>query len=174
MDEEIMLQWVDLVWEPATEGKRGLLVLDSFSAHTTNNVKKGLKQINTVPFVIPGGFTSKIQLLDVCLNKPFKAYVRQHWSKYITAQAEQVVSTKKLKPPQKADVANWVSDRICQLQDRPDIIINSFGVCGISDSIQPRPSVLVGGCSTQIPRMKLRTTLLMILKELIMICKLYL
>ena len=101
MDEDMMLEWIDLVWEPATEGKRALLVLDSFSAHITNDRKKRLKQINTVPLVIPGGCTSKIQPLDVCLNKPFKAYVRQHWSKYITAQAEQVVSTKKLKPPVK-------------------------------------------------------------------------
>ncbi len=28
-----MLHWIDLVWEPATESKRALLVLDSFSAH---------------------------------------------------------------------------------------------------------------------------------------------
>ena len=49
MDEDMMLEWIDLVWEPATEGKCTLLVLDSFSAHITNDVKKRLKQINTVP-----------------------------------------------------------------------------------------------------------------------------
>ena len=78
MDEGMMLQWIDLVWEPATEGKRALLVLDSFSAHVTNAVKKRLKEINTVPLVIPGGCTSKLQPLDVCINKPFKAFVPEH------------------------------------------------------------------------------------------------
>ena len=56
-----------------------------------------------------------------------------------------MVSTKKLKPPHKADVANWVSDGIHQLQDRPDMIINLFGMCGISDLVQLRPSVLLAG-----------------------------
>ncbi len=37
MDEEMMIKWIELVWEPATEGKRALLVLDS---HITNGVKK--------------------------------------------------------------------------------------------------------------------------------------
>ena len=135
MDEDMMLRWIDLVWEPATEGKRALLVLDSFSAHVTNDVKKRLKQINTVPLVIPGGCTSKIQPLAVYLNKPFKVFARKHWSDYVmTPQAEQVIATKKLKPPQKADVANWVSDAVRQFQDCPDMVINSFTACGISDN----------------------------------------
>jgi len=78
MDRDVMLKWIDLVWEPATEGKHALLVLDSFSAHVSNDVKKCLKEINTVPLVIPGGCTSKIQPLDICLNKPFKAFCREH------------------------------------------------------------------------------------------------
>ena len=40
MDEDMMLEWIDLVWEPATEGKCAVLVLDSFSAYITNDVKK--------------------------------------------------------------------------------------------------------------------------------------
>jgi len=141
----MMLKWIDLVWEPATEGKRALLVLDSFSAHVTNNVKKRLKEINIVPLVIPGGCTSKIQPLDVCLNKPFKAFCREHWSNYIMTQAEQVTTNKKLKPPQKADVANWVSDALRQLQDRPDMVIHSFTACRISDTTEARPTTLLEG-----------------------------
>jgi len=71
MDEAMMLEWIDLVWEPATEGQRAMLILDSFSAHITPAVKQRLKEINTVPVVIPGGCTSKVQPLDVSLNKPF-------------------------------------------------------------------------------------------------------
>ncbi len=58
MDEAMMLEWIDLVWEPATEGQRAMLILDSFSAHITPAVKQRLKEINTVPVVIPGGCTS--------------------------------------------------------------------------------------------------------------------
>ena len=145
MDEPMMLQWIDLVWEPATERKRALLILDSFSAHVTNSVKKRLKEINTVPLVIPGGCTSKIQPLDVSLNKPFKAFVRTHWSEYIIGQSESVVSTQKLKPPQKADVADWISDALRQLQEKPDMISRSFAACGITGGSQVRPHSLLEG-----------------------------
>ena len=60
-------------------------------------------------------------------------------------QAEQVTTNKKLKPPQKADVANWVSDALCQLQDRPDMVIHSFTACGISDTTEARPTTLLKG-----------------------------
>ena len=39
MDEELMLEWIKLVWESGTEGKRVLCVLESFSAHVTNVIK---------------------------------------------------------------------------------------------------------------------------------------
>ena len=83
-----MLEWINLVWKPATEGKRALLFQDSFSAHVTNAVKKRFKEINTVPIIIPVGYTSKIQSLNVSPNKPFKAFARTHWSDYIMTQAD--------------------------------------------------------------------------------------
>ena len=73
-DETMMMEWIDLViWEQATEGRRALLILDSLSAHITMAIKQKLKEINTVPVVIPGGCTSKVQPLDMNLNKPFIA-----------------------------------------------------------------------------------------------------
>ena len=135
--ENLMSHWIDLVWEPATERKHALPILDFFSAHITNDVKKRLKKINTVPITIPEGCTSKIQPLDVCLNKPFKAFVRKHWSEYILTRSNNVTSNKKLKPPQKADVASWVSNALIQLQDRPDMVTNSFSACKILDEAKP-------------------------------------
>ena len=35
---------------------------------------------NTDIAVIPGGLTSIVQPLDVCLNKPFKDHLRSKWS----------------------------------------------------------------------------------------------
>ena len=48
-----------------------MLVWDIFRAHKTEDVKKAAKKLKTLA-VIPGGLTSVLQPLDVCLNKPFK------------------------------------------------------------------------------------------------------
>ncbi len=138
----MMLEWIDLVWEPATEGQRAMLVLDSFSAHITPAVKQKLKSINTVPLVIPGGCTSKIQPLDVSLNKPFKSYVRKYWSDFVLQQA---TNLQKLKPPTKQNVAKWVSTALDELQEKPDMVVSSFEACGILPSTNARPTELLQG-----------------------------
>ena len=131
MDEAMMLEWIELVWEPATEGCRAMLVLDSFSAHITHAVKQKLKDINTVPLVIPGGCTGKIQPLDVSLNKPFKSYVRRYWSDYILEQPVSLQQKQKLKPPTKENVASWISSALDEMQEKPDMVVRSFEACGI-------------------------------------------
>ena len=55
-----------------------MLVLDSFRDHTTNPVKNQLVEKNTNIAVIPGGCTSKLQPLDVTINKSFKSKVKLH------------------------------------------------------------------------------------------------
>jgi hypothetical protein len=47
---------------------RSMLILDSFCGHTTEEVKKILKSRNTDQVIIPGGLTSMLQPLDVCIN----------------------------------------------------------------------------------------------------------
>jgi len=53
-----------------------LLVLDSFRGYLVDSVKLRLKEENTTMAVIPGGCTSRLQPLDVAVNKSFKMYLR--------------------------------------------------------------------------------------------------
>ena len=147
MNEELVLEWIELVWEPATEWHRALLVLDSFNAHLTPAVKRKLKEINTIPVFIQGGCTSKVQPLDVCLNKPFKSYIRQYWSKYVISESGSLALHQKVKPPTKPRVASWVSARLQQLQEKADMITHSFEACGITSSrpTDVRPPGLLDG-----------------------------
>ncbi|XP_042149473.1 uncharacterized protein LOC121048311 [Ixodes scapularis] len=52
-----------------------MLVLDSFRCHISDRVKNTLVACHTNLVIIPGGMTSQLQQLDVCLNKPMKDYV---------------------------------------------------------------------------------------------------
>ena len=49
--------------------------MDSFSAHKTDIVKQRFCEKKTDLAVIPGGLTSRLQPLDVSLNRSFKAKV---------------------------------------------------------------------------------------------------
>lgn len=73
------------------EGCRALLIMDSFRTYLTA-VKK-LEEINIVPVIIPGGCTSKVQPLDVSLNKPFKSFVQKKWSDYVFTLPEKKIQS---------------------------------------------------------------------------------
>jgi transposase-like protein len=78
MNENEMLWWVENIWTKcANRGNnpRSLLVLDSFSAHKTDAVKQRFCEKRTNLAVIPGGLTSRLQPLDVSLNRSFKSKV---------------------------------------------------------------------------------------------------
>ena len=69
MDADLMLRWFKAAVLPYTKGRRALLILDSFSAHEDQDFMCEANKNNVDVVVIPGGCTSKVQPLDVCLNK---------------------------------------------------------------------------------------------------------
>lgn len=65
-------------------------MFDTFKGHLKDDVLADLAENNISHVPIPGGCTSKIQPLDVCLNKPFKAYICGAWEEYMVDQAQSV------------------------------------------------------------------------------------
>ena len=83
MDEKLINNWVEEVWQERPGGLRkvrAFLVWDMFRAHLCESVKDDIKKNNTRQAVIPGGCTSLLQPLDVCSNKPFKGSMREKWN----------------------------------------------------------------------------------------------
>lgn len=77
MNENEMLFWIENVWTKRERfsNPNSLLVLDSFSAHIVDSVKRRFSEKHTNIAVIPGGLTSRLQPLDVSVNKSFKTKV---------------------------------------------------------------------------------------------------
>ncbi|GBC01371.1 hypothetical protein RclHR1_41660001 [Rhizophagus clarus] len=71
VNEQEILWWVENVWTSRNRfgNPRSMLVLDSFRGHIVDSVKNRLVEKNTNMAVIPGGYTSKLQPLDVAINK---------------------------------------------------------------------------------------------------------
>ncbi|CAI7839926.1 unnamed protein product [Closterium sp. NIES-54] len=83
MDSAGVVRWLEEGVKPflkprfGRHAKSSMLVLDSYRSHLTEEVKEKLREMNCVPAIIPSGCTAEVQPLDVCINKSFKASVRQ-------------------------------------------------------------------------------------------------
>ena len=105
-------------------------MLDAFEAHKTEQVKRSLKSENTDLAVIPGGLTSVLQPLDVCLNKPFKDRVRQRW---MADGIHELTATERQKKPSEELMYQWIGEA---WRDIPrEMVARSFLKCGISKAL---------------------------------------
>ena len=102
IDERTFLQWIEKVWQPFSSLKPcSYLVMDECTVHLMKLCLNAIQDCGTeVDFVIQG-YTSKLQVLDVGINKPFKDYVKQCYEEFMVKNDGKKVS--------RLDVAKWVS-----------------------------------------------------------------
>jgi hypothetical protein len=103
-----------------------MLILDSFHGHTTEEVKETLKSRNTDQVIIPGGLTSMLQLLDVCINRPFKVTLKEQYTQWMAAGEHEFM-------PDAEQLCEWIREA-CSLI-LPALIEKSFKKCGISNKL---------------------------------------
>ncbi len=148
MDGDLTLKWIDGVLnkscqfnQPGAES----LVMDSFSAHLTDNVKDKLESNKVHTTIVPGGCTSMLHPLDVSLNKPFKAILRRLWQQYMMESAEELerkraegntpaASQMKIPAPSK-QMVDWIVTARLELAQKFDAVKESFLVTGISNAL---------------------------------------
>ena len=106
-DAPLTKVWIRKILTKHTQKRHALLVWDTFSGHMTEDVSALLSRSNVTSAVIPGGCTSKVQPLDVCLNKPFKGLFRNKWMDYMQ-QAVSQDEASCIKPATKQQIVEWV------------------------------------------------------------------
>ena len=137
MDEDGMKLWIRKVWCNRPGGlmkRKSLLVFDSFRAHLVLGVEGTLREENTDICVIPGGLTSQLQPLDVCLNKPLKQGMRMKWTEWLMDKTNHdFTPSGLLKKPSISFMCAWIKEVWKGLH--PDMIVKSFKKCSISNAI---------------------------------------
>ena len=58
--------------------------------------------------VIPGGLTSVLQPLDVCINRPFKVEMKKRYTQWMEKADLEYTPTGKIKRPDVTRVCGWI------------------------------------------------------------------
>lgn len=136
MDSSLVEDWVKCVWQRrpgALLGRKSLLVLDSYRGHTTDDVKKHIKDGKTDLAIIPGGMTSILQPLDVCVNRPFKAALKQLYTEWMAADNHTLTPTGRIQRPEVQLLCSWILTAWNRIPG--DLIRKSFRKCSISNAM---------------------------------------
>jgi DDE superfamily endonuclease len=109
MDEDMMLKWVDKVWQMATLDKGGCMMylsLVEYLYHMTSYIAQAFQSCSTEINIVPGGYTSMLEAMELGLNKPFKAQCWHNCDLWIKEHGYTGL-------PHWKDAAWWV-DRACK------------------------------------------------------------
>ena len=132
MDEKCLIDWVDRVWKPYADSIQGpkLMLLDSYTAHMTAAVKRAIHMTGTELEFIPPGYTSKLQPMDVGLNKPFKDRLRHEVERFLTTNP---LGEKPTRPI----VSHWIDQAWEGITE--EMIKNTWRHIGYGNNCAPHP-----------------------------------
>ena len=87
MNTPLTQRWIKDTFPENSEGKK-LLLWDSFKCHTEKTVTELMNSKNIFSAVCPGGCTSQIQTLDVCINHPFKSRMKNLFENFMEDESQ--------------------------------------------------------------------------------------
>jgi hypothetical protein len=134
-DEEIMKEWINTEWSnPFTNLIRSkkILLADVHRAQQTDGVKALLTKKMTSLCNIPPGCTSRVQVVDVMVNKPFKDEVRRLFEDHLDKNLESYVEGKISASARRVLMTKWVGAAWSKVGKMKESIVRSFKKCGLS------------------------------------------
>ena len=92
-------------------------------------MKNTLQSLNVHTAVIPGGCTSKLQTLDVCINHPFKVYLEEDFDLFMEDSSKHTFTKAgNMRAPSKMQLCDMVVNSWNRISN--DIVEKSFLSCG--------------------------------------------
>ena len=108
------------------------MIADVHRAQQTDSVKELLKKYKTSLVHVPPACTSRVQVVDVLINKPFKDEVRSLLEDHVGKIFDQYVGGKINASQRRVLMTKWVGEAWSKVGKMKDSIICSFKKCGLS------------------------------------------
>ena len=139
-NEATILRWIKKQYLPATaypsKTVPRLLTMDSFTAQKTDKVLQKLREINTIPSLIPGGCTGYVQVLDVAVNKPFKDLVKEYSEIHYDLHSKEWEAGKYSTADRRVLLTQWVGKAWKKYhEDNQEVIKQTFRDVGLTLAI---------------------------------------
>jgi predicted RNA-binding protein YlxR (DUF448 family) len=103
-DKDVMSHWISKCLKPHHKSKvPALIMMDNFKAHLVSSVRKELAENGWLQLNLPANMTSRVQILDVGVNKPFKDRMRSYYNQFLIDNHGTAKVTR-------VEMAKWVAE----------------------------------------------------------------
>lgn len=83
-DSDVMQYWTKMCLAPyCCDMEPAILMMDNFGPHCVRPVKIEIAKLGCIQVNLPPNMTSKVQILDVGINKPFKDRMNRYYMEFM-------------------------------------------------------------------------------------------
>lgn len=143
-NEERLQVWLDKVWSPyvnPSSGGKGLLIMDPYKGHTSNEFLAALNSANTLPGLIPHGCSRRLQPLEVCMGPVLREFMQARWTEHVTKAPQQLVRAKH--DDLAIIISRWLTEVLDVLKAEPKHLFRSFDWILSTNESSEKPAELM-------------------------------
>ncbi|KAM9852026.1 pogo transposable element with ZNF domain [Aulostomus maculatus] len=135
--EEAMDIWTKRIWLPHVSGppqsRKSMLVLDRHREHMSDPFLTVISGAGTLPVVIPGGCSTHLQPLEICVKPVLQRFLLTRWAKFVTKEWSELeeIPLYRLQTNITKLVIDWVVEALTHLNGLPHIWKKSFNLTGL-------------------------------------------
>uniref|UniRef100_A0A674MJ32 Pogo transposable element derived with ZNF domain b n=1 Tax=Takifugu rubripes TaxID=31033 RepID=A0A674MJ32_TAKRU len=130
--EEVLELWTNKIWIPHVSSSpnphKTMLVLDRHREHLRDSFLTSISGSGTLPAMIPGGCSFRLQPLEICLKPVLKFFLLSRWAKLTSGNPKELEesSPQQLQANVAQILVDWVIEALTHMNKLPDLWRKSF------------------------------------------------
>lgn len=135
--EEALDLWTNKVWlqnvSSSTQPSKSMLVLDRHREHLGDSFLTSISGSGTLPGMIPGGCSFRLQPLEVCLKPILQRFLLSRWAKFTAGNPKELeeISPQRLQANVAQLLVDWVVEALTHMNTLAELWKKSFHLTGL-------------------------------------------